>query len=549
MKDRKRRLIASLLSFIIVGTGQLYRKRYAAGISFLLLAVSSALFFKIVWNGFNYAFFAVLFAWIVLWAVNITDAYKGPFYPNAPCEDACPAGIKASDYVTLIACGRFDEAFESILRKTPFVGILGRVCHAPCEDKCSRSGVDTTIAIRYLKRSLEFKVQSLELKDKGKFRIQKKIAVIGGGPCGLTCAYELRKKGYSVIIFEREKEPGGMLVQCIPEYRLPIDIVKQEIELMEKGIEIKRCIEIGRDISFEDIEREFDAVFIATGAGMSNRLEIEGENLAHYGLDFLKLTKSKEQVELGTSVVVIGGGDVAIDVARSAKRLGASRVCVVCLESIENMPAKKSEIDEAIKERIEIRHGWGVSQISGKTQVSGVKLVKCTSAFDQEDSFNPSFDENTRDSIDCNTVIIAIGQQGEFNFLHNSIGTSKMGTLLVDKHMRTNKSGVFAGGDAVIGPSSVAEAIGAGKLAAKSIDRYLRGWKAKLDNWLDFDERPHIGKVEEAAWLEKNPKEQTGIRIPLIEDRSDFKEIETNSAKEEVIKEAKRCLRCPYRFW
>ena len=537
MKEQKRRIIAALLSTIIAGAGQLYRKRYAAGIVFMLVFFSSIFFFKIVWAGFNYAFFAVLLAWIVLWMVNIIDAYKGPFCESAPCEDACPAGIKTLDYITLVACNKFDDAYKSILKKTPFIGTLGRICHAPCEDKCSRSGIDDAIAIRYIKRSLELRVKSLELKDESsESKTQKKIAVIGGGPCGLTCAYELRKKGHSVSVFESEKELGGMLIQCIPEYRLPGDIVKQEIEFIEaSGVEIKRGVKVGKDISFKDIEEEFDAVFIAAGAPSSQKLNIEGEweSGVYYGLEFLKTAKTGKSPDLGDNVIVIGCGNTAFDSARTAIRLGSQNVRIFYRRTLEVAPADKTAIYRAKEEGLDFRFLVNPVSILRNDRVLKVQFRETSGTEFQEEA---------------TSLIIAIGQRVDLDFIPETIVVSKTGTVVVNPQMRTNEPSIFAGGDVVTGPSSVAEAIGDGKLAAKSIDRYLRGWKAKLENWLEFDERPYIEKVEGAAWLERNPKEQARIKIPLIDDRNNFKEVERDSPKEKVIEEAKRCLRCPYRF-
>lgn len=222
--EKKERLIASIISVSLPGIGQLYRKRWGTGIFIFLFFFLSIWFLKIIWTGFNYWFLGILFAWIIIWIANIIDAYKGPFYLSSPCEDGCPAGIRVSEYIALIANNKFEEAYKVIAKETPFVATLGRICTAPCEEKCSRQGIESPIAIRYLKRAIsEYAGNKIIRYPASSIQHPAKVAVIGGGPAGLTCAYELRKKGYNITVFEKEKEIGGMLRFSIPEYRLPKD--------------------------------------------------------------------------------------------------------------------------------------------------------------------------------------------------------------------------------------------------------------------------------------------------------------------------------------
>jgi NADPH-dependent glutamate synthase beta subunit-like oxidoreductase/TM2 domain-containing membrane protein YozV len=532
--ERKRRIVALFLSAIIVGAGQLYRKRYLAGIVFLLIAVSSAVFLKIIWSGFNYSFIGVIAAWIILWAVNVIDAYKGPFIETAPCEDACPVGIGASDYVALVAANRFDDARSVILRQTPFVGTLGRICPAPCETKCSRSGTDTSIAIRHLKRVISDVTTPPDFQPPSR---PGRVAVIGGGPCGLTCAYDLRCKGYEVSVFEKEETLGGMLTQCIPEFRLPMEIVMSEIALIKRtGVEIRTGVQVGKDIGFEDIQKEHDAVLVATGTQDSRQLNIEGEwePGIHYGLEFLRATRAGNPPDLGDSVIVIGCGNTAFDSARTAIRLGCQKVSIFYRRTIDVAPAEKGAIYRAEEEGLDFR--FLVTPIAIEKMDSGALRVRFSKTSGDE------FEE------EITSLIVAIGQTTQHDFLSQGIKTSGTGTIVVDRHMRTNKPRVFAAGDVATGPSTVAQAIGTGKRAAESIDSLLGGWRSRLDGWLQFDESLVVGKVPDAAWLEKTPKPRERMQIACHPDRTGFDEVELVSSEEASITEAKRCLRCSHRF-
>lgn len=554
----KERLTAGIISFFLPGFGQLYRKRWGTGIFIILLFVLSIWFFKIIWTGFNGWFWGVLLGWFVIWLANIIDAYKGPFYLSSPCEDACPGNVRVSEYVALTANNDFDNAYKVVANVTPFVSTLGRICPAPCEDKCSRKGIESPIAIRYIKKSIgEYAANKTIVQSKISNSQSRKVAVIGGGPAGLTCAYELRKKGYQVTVFEKEKEPGGMLKACIPEYRLPTEILKKEIKIIEDtGVVIKTGIEIGNQISFDDIKKEFDAVFLSTGLWKVQKLNIENENLnnVHYGIDFLKSVKTGNLPQIGNKVLVIGGGNVAIDTARTAFRLGAGEINLVCLESKKEMPACKTEIEEALKEGIKILNGWGPKKIIGNDKVSGVEFKKCVSVFDKKGKFSPGFDENVVTKIDCDTLIIAIGQILDSSLIErnnikiNPAIISPRRELDISKiNFRTSMPGVFAGGDLITGSRITIEAISEGRKAATVIDRYLRGFKAILEGWLKFTETYKTPKTTDAAWNERKPKKREGINIKSIKDRKNFNEVEQVPEKELVVAEAKRCLQCARR--
>ncbi|MFA5033090.1 MAG: FAD-dependent oxidoreductase [bacterium] len=562
----KKRLIAGVLS-IIPGLGQLYRKRWGAGIFIFLLFFLSIWFLKMIWTGFNPWFIGILFAWFIIWVANIIDAYKGPFYLSSPCEDGCPAHVRVSEYVSLLANNKFDDAYKVIANVTPFVGTLGRICPAPCEAKCARKGIESPLAIRRLKRAIsEYASTGVRitpiLKVKDQNLQSKKVAVIGGGPAGLTCAYELRKKGYAVTIFEKEKEMGGMLRISIPEYRLPKDVLLQETELIEdSGITIKSGTEVGKDdlpdgsqVSFDTITKDFDAVFIATGTGIAQKLNIEGENLSgvYYGIDFLKATKPNNpngfESFANKKTLVIGGGNVAIDAARTAFRLNAGTVNLVCLESRKEMPACPPEVEESLDEGIKINNGWGPKKIIEKDgKVTGVEFKKCTSVFDKKGNFKPVFDEKTTTTIDCDNIIIAIGQTREASFADKIQIPNNRTKDIHNVSSKTPLPNVFAGGDFVTGPRIAIDAIVMGKRGAKEIDVYLRGFKAKLEEMLSFVEPYTPANLSDAAWTQKNPGEKKRIDLTLIKDRKNFKEVEQVSSQELAIAEAKRCLQCGYK--
>ena len=543
MDQMKRRLRAAAISFFIPGGGQIYRKRFLSGIFFLVFFVSLVLFHRIVWIGFHPFSYFVLFSYLVLWIGNIIDAYKGPYYFPAPCDIYCPAGIRPSLYILYLSEDRGREALKGILDTVPFPGTLGRICFAPCEYPCSRSGTDESIRIRYLKRFIfdnefkdDFKVP--KIRNNG-----KKVAIIGGGVAGITAGYNLRIKGYQVVIFEREEVAGGMLTMGVPDYRLPKWVVEEEISYVKKfGVEIKTGIEIGKDRSFKGLMDEFDAIFIATGSHLNNELNVGEKELKgiYYGLNFLKALKRGSPPSVGEKTVVIGGGDVGVDAARSALRLG-SRVALIPLESREEMPAFEKNVKRAMEEGVEIINSWGIDEILGERKVRAVKLKRCCSVYDEVGEFKPSFDESFIKVEECETLILSIGQRPDLSFLPGGIIVEN-GRIIVDNALRTSVPGVFAGGD-LLGPSTAVEAVADGKKAARSIDLYLRGIHARIDNLLSFVEYP-VSRCP----LESNAPKGEPLKIPAKEKNHNFDEIEGSCSYSEGVLEAKRCLKCPLRF-
>lgn len=463
------------------------------------------------------------------------------------CQAACPLHVDMKGASVLIKDGKFDEALKLIREKLPFPGIMGRICTHPCEDVCKRREVDEPISIMCLKRSAaDYGMEGnsdLTIAEEKKER----IAVIGGGPAGLMAAYELRKMGYQVTIFEALPILGGMLAVGIPGYRLPRDILEQELGIIEKmGIQVKLNTPIGDDTKVSALRQDFDAIFVATGAQMSGKLKIEGSELEGvlWGMDFLKEVNLSREVEVKDRVVVIGGGNVAIDVALTALRLGAEEIQLACLESREEMPAFEWEIQQALDEGVKLNVSWGPKRILGDDEkVKGIELVRCTSVFDEEGRFNPSFDEAVTTFIDTDMVILAIGQAPDTSFLEDSeILCSKRGYISVNETtLETSVPGIFAGGDVAYGPKSVIEALAIGEKAAISIDRYIRGEDLTVGR---DDEGPVESRLKVNIESVAKQKRLDTPTLSVDQREGNFQEVELGLGKEEAKEEAERCLVC-----
>jgi len=474
-----------------------------------------------------------------------------------PCEHACPAGINVPLYIEYIARGEFHKARAVVREKVPFPNVLGRVCFHPCEDVCRRSELSDPISICALKDAAfqededHHPLLNREVESTG-----KKVAIIGAGPAGLTTAYYLTRKGHSVVVYEANEEPGGMLRYGIPAYRLPKEILEKDIGFIKSsGVKIETGKELGRDISLSTLlDDGFDSIFIATGAWSSKRLSIEGIDLkgVEYGVDLLveqaKGLLANDYLK-GKEVVVIGGGNVAVDSARTAIRLGAERCMIVCLEKREEMPAYSWEIEEAETEGIEIMNGWGPSKISGEGgAVSEIVLKECTRVFDELGNFKPEYDESMTKKIKADAVIISIGQEQNTEFTKEipEIKIEANKTISVNEaSLATDHAGIFAGGDAISLPASVIEAIASGRKAAMSIDKYLGG-DGDISEKLVVDEELglYIGKTEGFRFLKRLPQ---ALQPPGERARS-FTSFVTSYAFDDAVKEAERCLKCHQRF-
>jgi NADPH-dependent glutamate synthase beta subunit-like oxidoreductase len=432
-------------------------------------------------------------------------------------------------------------------------GILGRVCIHPCEDVCRRGEVNEPVSICALKRYAADGEKGLWKKNaKAGNDTGKKVAIVGAGPAGLTAAFYLRKQGYAVTIFDGHAEPGGMMRYGIPSYRLPKDILDKEInEILDLGVEFRPNQTLGRDVTLDQIKNDgFDAVFLGVGAQLSRRIPLEGSDLPDvlWGVDFLKQVAEGEDIHLKNRVIVVGGGNVAVDVALSAMRCGANDVTMVCLEGREEMPAHEWEIQGVLDEGVRLMTSWGPHKIlSENGQITGMELVHCVSVFDDQCVFNPSFDDS-KEKIEGDQVVLAIGQASDLKFLEDKSQISvDKGLIVVDEDtLETGMKGVYAGGDVAAVPGAIIHAIAAGRKAASSIDEALGG-TGDIEEVLFERDAPdqHIGRDEGfASW----PRE----KIPELELKArhqGFQEVVLGYEDEQAIKEARRCLQCDLRLY
>ena len=476
---------------------------------------------------------------------NQTNVKKLP-----PCRTACPAHVNVQAYVCLIQRGKFKEAVEIIRKDMPFPAICGRVCFSPCEDACARTNVDQAVAIRALKRL----VADIE-REQGRVKPEpipktknEKIAIIGAGPAGLTAAYELAKLGYPVTVFERMLEPGGMMRYCIPEFRLEKFVVANEIAYIQDiGVEIKTGVEFGKDVTLESLRKEgYKAIFISIGTQQGMKLKVPGEDLEGVinAVDFLRAVALGKHIDVGEKVAVIGGGNTAIDAARTAKKLGAKEVMILYRRSRAEMPALPHEVAEAERDGVKIYFLVSPKQIIGEN--GKVKAVECLrmrlgepDASGRRRPIPISFSEH---KYYVNTVIPALGQVAEASCIPTELLDKEARTprIKVDPvTMETGIPGVFAGGDIATGPASIIEAVGAGKRAAVSIHLYLTGQ----------DLRKGREDIEETTWV-KNwgylKKKERRYEPPLEKPRLSLEEVREylEKTKKKAMFEAFRCLAC-----
>ncbi len=507
---------------------------------------------------------------------------------------ACPVHTQAGRYVALIAEGRYEEAYRYARSPNPFASVCGRVCGHPCEPACRRGQFDAPISIRALKRFLterygpESRNPIDVFPEKPKVLHPEKVAIIGSGPAGMSAAHDLALLGYSVTIFEGAAVPGGMMHLGIPEYRLPRDVLQAQIrEILDLGPELRLNTRLGRDFSLADLRQQgYKAVLLAFGLHKSRDLNLPGHELDGVvkGIDFLLNVNLGYRFSIGKQVVVIGGGNVAIDVARTAMReqqklavgapddaalpdrltpsesdvamkemmdvtraalrMGAREVHLVCLESREEMPASEEEIAEGLEEGIKVRPSLGPKQFIGKNgKLTGLEVIRCTSVFDEQRRFSPTFAAGTETVIPCDTVILAIGQASDLSFLSPSDGieATRQGTVRIDTEtLMTTAPSIFAAGDIAFGPRLIISAVADGKKAAEQIDKYLRGpgWKPK-PKYVRVTILDHHQMAEQYD-------EYSRLAVPVIpiERRTGVAEVETGFTEEQARMEASRCLRC-----
>lgn len=470
-----------------------------------------------------------------------------------PCENECPAHVKAQEYNSLISKEQYQEALNVIRDRCPLPAVIGRICNHPCETICNRGEVDEPVNICGLKRFVADFVRE-NLDDELEFleeKKDKKVAIVGSGPSGLTVAYQLARRGYAVTIFEREPVPGGMVRLGVPNYRLPPEIVNADIEHIKKyGVEIKTNTAVGSTgLSIKDLKKKYDAVYIGVGLQNSRKLNIEGEDLKNirYAIEFLKSCKLENHVTVGKNVIVIGGGDVAIDVARSALRLGAEKVQMIMLESDDIIPAQPWEVEEAKEEGIIFNVSRGPNRFIGKNgKVTGVETLICSSVFDADGRFNPVLEACTEEIFEGDMIIVSVGQGGDLDFLDKEIKVER--GIAVDKiTFQTSLEGVFAGGEIVTGPGSAIKAIATGNKAGFIIDQYLKGVditkiKETIPDYSE-DEIIHIDQMEGLERVTHAPREEIKL-IPVKDRITNFNDITVRMENEAAIEEAKRCLSC-----
>ncbi len=503
---------------------------------------------------------------------------------NYPCHTACPVGTEAGRYVSLIAEGRYREAYAVARRPNPLASICGRVCAAPCETACRRGSLDQPIAIRALKRFVteRFGVESMMDLDtlreiygkRGVLHPEERVAVVGAGPAGLAAAHDLAIRGYPVTIFEAQPVAGGMLRLGIPEYRLPRELVKLEINaILSLGVELKVGRRLGADFSLTDLRAQgYRAIFLAIGAHKGRDLHIEGVNLDGVlkGVDFLLNVNMGYRLDLGKKVIVVGGGSVALDVARtalraagldeainpeinivtaldiarSAVRFGIKEVHVVSLESMVEMPAVPEEIEQAREEGIVFHPRRGPQRILGiGGKVTGLETIECASVFDERKRFNPTFVPGTELAMAADTVILAIGQASDLSFLRpeDAVDVTPRGTIKVNPEtLATTAPGIYAGGDVAFGPRIAISAIADGRRAASSIHAHLRGAiSAPEPVEILLEALPGYTRLPDfEGALRQNPP------VLQIQRRIGIAEIEQCFTEAPARLEASRCLRC-----
>ena len=436
------------------------------------------------------------------YALNGENQYHSIFggcrVADTPCTQACRGTIQIATYLGLVREGKLAEAAAVILKNNPLPAVTGRVCPHWCEQECNRQEFDQPVSIRGIERHLGDYIldNAAAIVRPPAEETGKKVAVVGSGPAGLAAAYYLRMTGHQVTVFDKMPAAGGMLTYGIPAYRLPKDIVRRAVAALEKaGVQFKLQVEIGKDIPVENLKRDFDAVFLAAGLWKQRAIGLEGEHLTKSGLEFLINTNLGNRELPGKKVLVIGGGNVAVDVSITARRLGAAEVTLACLECRTEMPAFPAEIEQALEEGVQVQPSWGPSRVlTDNGKATGMEMVCCTSVFDPEGRFCPSYDQAAKTTFEADVIIMAVGQAADLTFLGTEAPLKlERGLIAVDRQTQeTSLPGVFAGGEVAAGPGSVIESMAAGRRAAEAINDYLgfkkeTGQEDKAASFLKFE--------------------------------------------------------------
>lgn len=493
------------------------------------------------------------------WDPDYRDNAKINCYDTgtAPCKTACPAHLPVQGYIKMASQGRYMDALKLIKNENPFPAVCGAICNRRCEDACTRGMIDEPIAIDEIKKFIAAK----EINEKDRYipktvnhegkQFEEKIAIVGAGPAGMSAAYYLRCKGYPVTVFEREDKAGGMLLNGIPSFRLEKDVIAAEIEVLKTmGVEFRFGIDVGSDVTIQQLRDEgYKAFYIAIGARGGRMAGVPGEDAKGVmsGIEFLnKVNKDEEHMKLSGKTVVIGGGNVAMDVARTALRAGSDDVSMYCLESRDEMPAAKDEIEEALEENISINNGWGPKEIITENgRVKAVVLKKCTSVFNAEKRFAPVYDENDTITIECDNVLLSIGQQIIWGNLlaGTKVELNKNGTAKADPvTYQTAEPDIFVGGDVYTGPRFAIDAIAAGKEGCVSIHRFVHKGHSltlarDLRHFIELDKN-NLDIEEYDNAKRQRPGRKSGDAASTYRD---LREIFT---EEQLKTEASRCLGC-----
>ena len=474
---------------------------------------------------------------------------------TAPCKTYCPAHIGVQGYIKLASQGKYKEALELIKQENPLPAVCGRICNRRCEDACTRGSLDEPIAIDDIKKFIaqqELKEANRVIPKKRHDYSDKKVAIIGAGPAGLSCAYYLALDGYTITVFEKEKKLGGMLTMGIPSFRLEKDVVETEIEIIKAmGVEFKTGVEVGKDITLDELRKEgYKAFYLAIGAQGGRKVGVTGEDAEGVmsGIDFLRMVNRDESTRISGKVVVIGGGNVAIDVSRTAVRTGGESVVQYCLESREQMPASEEEIAEAEEEKIQIQNSWGPKRILTENgHVTGVEFKKCVSVFDKDGRFNPSYDEDDTITAEADMVLLSIGQSVIHGDLLKGSGVvvKPNGTLEADGFTyQTAQKDIFTGGDVYTGPSFAIDAIAAGKQAAISIHRFVQPGQSLV---FGRDRRVYKELDKDAAVIEtydNTPRQRPDNMESEKKATEIFRDLRGTLTEEQMKKETERCLGC-----
>lgn len=469
---------------------------------------------------------------------------------TAPCKTACPAHIGVQGYIRLAAQGKYMEALELIKKENPFPAVCGRICPRSCESECTRGNIDQPIAIDEIKKFIADKELQAENRFVPKKRYNcsdKKIAIIGAGPAGLSCAYYLALDNYDITVFEKQERLGGMLTMGIPSFRLEKSVVDAEIDVLRQlGVKFRTGVEVGRDVTLDQLRSEgFKGFYLAIGAQAGRKLGIEGEDNQNVitGVDFLRNVSLGRPAEISGKIVVVGGGNVAIDVARTAVRENIESVAMYCLESSEEMPALPEEIEEATAEGITINNGWGPKRIiveDGK--VTGVEFKKCVSVF-QDGKFDPKYDETECITVAADYVLLSVGQSIDWGGLleGGKVELGRGNTAVADEYYQTAQPDIFVGGDVFTGPKFAIDAIAAGKEGAISLHRFVQPGQTQQ---FGRDRRRYVALDKDNIVVEgfdNTPRQKAG-HSPDKE--KTFGDARLTFTEEQVKKETDRCLGC-----